>query len=50
MALGLDPLQLSRPILQATLFLVIAYAWQGCSVTNIRGSSHFDAGKAAVRW
>ncbi len=31
-------------------FMVIAYAWQACSVTNFQGVDRFDAGKTTVHW
>ncbi len=31
-------------------FMVIAYAWQACSVTNFQGVERFDAGKTTVHW
>ncbi len=31
-------------------FMVIAYAWQACSVPNFQGVGRFGAGKTTVHW
>ncbi len=31
-------------------FMVIAYAWQTCSVPKFQGVERFDAGKTTVHW